>query len=141
MTDTQKISQHKYNLSIKGKATRKRWRQSLKGKALQKRQDQSPKKKAQKKRYNQSDKGKSCLLKHRYNISLEEYNSLLSKQNNVCAICGGINKRIKLVVDHNHRTNKNRGLLCTKCNNGLAYLENPDFIFKATSYLSNYTLP
>lgn len=63
-------------------------------------------------------------LKHKYGISLEEYKEMLQKQKNVCMICGNINNRMnyktnlpeRLVVDHNHKTKKVRGLLCHRCN-------------------------
>ena len=60
------------------------------------------------------------------------YSSLLAKQKGMCAICGGFEqrgrrlKRIKgsrsrLSVDHCHRTNGIRGLLCGNCNSGLGF--------------------
>lgn len=38
----------------------------------------------------------------------------------VCEICGSKNR---LVQDHNHITNKNRGILCTSCNTKLGIYE------------------
>lgn len=70
-------------------------------------------------------------LKREYNLSLEEYDLLLVKQSNVCAICKksetafvkGSKTEIKpLAVDHDHITNKVRGLLCQKCNMGIGLL-------------------
>ena len=79
-------------------------------------------------------------LRGNYNMSLEDYDELLSKQNGVCAICGrvdsGIDSRPKLYVDHNHSTLKVRGLLCASCNYGLGYFkDNPDLLLKAYEYL------
>lgn len=62
-----------------------------------------------------------------FNISLQEYNLLLNKQNKVCAIClkneitvdNRTNKVKNLAVDHCHKTGKVRGLLCANCNIGL----------------------
>lgn len=63
-------------------------------------------------------------LKQNYNISLEEYNKLLEIQNSVCAICKKICKTGRsLSVDHNHKTGKNRGLLCQKCNSILGFMD------------------
>lgn len=68
-------------------------------------------------------------LKHIYNITLDEFNRLAEKQNNKCAIC---NQQKRLVVDHDHDTQKVRGLLCVKCNNLMAgvdwYCENQSLI-------------
>ena len=69
----------------------------------------------------------------------EEYNRLLEEQNNICAICEGVNKDGKqLFVDHNHRTGKIRGVLCRKCNMGLGYFnDNKELLIKAVKYLSS----
>ena len=82
-------------------------------------------------------------LKSLYNLSIEEYNNLLQKQNNVCAICGKEkasfkNMTLPLCVDHNHQTNKVRGLLCNKCNSmiGLAN-ESLEILKNAIVYLKN----
>lgn len=59
-------------------------------------------------------------LRSRYDISVEDYDSMLRKQDGKCYIC---KKRARLVVDHNHRTGKVRRLLCPQCNQaiGLSY--------------------
>ena len=77
-------------------------------------------------------------LKSKYNISPEEYNLLLNKQNQVCAICHNmcITGR-KLAVDHNHKTGKIRGLLCSECNNGIGKLkDDPELLKRAIVYLN-----
>lgn len=95
------------------------------------------------------DKWKSIIIKCHYGISLSEYNVMLKKQNGVCFICGGVNpfnsrwkKRPMLHVDHNHSTNKVRGLLCSNCNNGLGcFKDNAALIKKAIGYLSLFDGP
>ncbi len=66
---------------------------------------------------------KSCRYIHRRLIHLSEnqYKELLQAQNNECAICGTNADKFKsaLNVDHNYKTGKIRGLLCTNCNMGL----------------------
>lgn len=64
-------------------------------------------------------------LQKNYGLSEEEYNKLFNKQHGECAICGTEQKdlRHKLSVDHNHTSNKIRGLLCGKCNRGLGYFK------------------
>lgn len=75
------------------------------------------------------------LRKYRYGLSLEEYTKLVEKQEGRCAICHQVPKR-SLQVDHDHRTNTIRGLLCVNCNRGLGYLmDNPDIIDAAAQYL------
>lgn len=72
------------------------------------------------------DRAKSQRLK-KYGIDLEGYNKLREEQDYRCAICSVHEKdaeqgRAKtpetaLHVDHCHKTNKIRGLLCMNCNN------------------------
>lgn len=74
------------------------------------------------------DKYRNQDLKRNFNITLDEYDSLLEKQNFLCAICktdkpGGRFNRF--MVDHDHRCCPDkrgtcgkciRGLLCHRCN-------------------------
>jgi len=82
------------------------------------------------------------VLKAKYGITAEEYDQMLLKQENVCAICGleaggGRGAESRLAVDHNHETGKVRGLLCNNCNNGLGrFKDNPELLRKAIDYLS-----
>ncbi len=84
-------------------------------------------------------KYKNQTLKNTFGISLDEFNKLLEKQNGVCAICfkPESTKRNKtLAVDHDHKTGKIRGLLCSHCNRGLGLLkDSPEIIMEAIKYL------
>lgn len=61
----------------------------------------------------------------RYGITLDEYDLLLEKQNNCCAVCKTHTDFLKrrLSVDHCHKTGKIRGLLCGPCNMSLGLLK------------------
>jgi hypothetical protein len=49
-------------------------------------------------------------LKLEYNITLDEYNEMLIRQNNGCAICGKtMNGKRRMCVDHCHSTGEVRG--------------------------------
>ena len=70
-----------------------------------------------------------------YGISLEDYDVMLERQNGACAICGR-KPNERLAVDHCHATGTVRGLLCAKCNSGLAfYQDNPERLLAAIAYL------
>lgn len=57
---------------------------------------------------------------YKYNI----YPKLLKEQGGVCAICRVRPKEGKyLFIDHDHFTDKVRGLLCHKCNTRLGAIE------------------
>lgn len=77
-------------------------------------------------------------LKNKYNITEEDYDDLLKKQNNRCAICG-VNKleyTDKFCIDHNHITGEVRALLCSNCNKGLGFFrDDPTTLRKAAIYL------
>lgn len=71
-------------------------------------------------------KSRAKTLKYIHGITEEEYNEMLQKQDNKCAICADhIDELGKPVfdVDHNHSTGKVRGLLCRCCNLGIGKLK------------------
>ena len=81
---------------------------------------------------------KKSHLKRKYNLSLEEYNQLLHKQDDSCAICKRTMSTlpISLAVDHDHKTNRVRGLLCNACNAALGLLKDSKLLLnRALSYL------
>ena len=71
------------------------------------------------------ERSRNNYLKRRFGISLEEYNKLFEKQQGYCAICKTHQKDLKkaLSVDHDHRTGKVKGLLCSTCNYNLGWYE------------------
>jgi hypothetical protein len=79
------------------------------------------------------------LLRSKYNLTIDDYEALLKKQNGGCAICGNKPKEGKnLHIDHCHETGVLRGLLCFRCNFGLSYFgENKSTLEKAFLYLKD----
>lgn len=84
--------------------------------------------------------------KYRYGLNYEEVSVMLNKQEGRCLIC---NKDIVLMghasnsayVDHDHKTNKIRGLLCHNCNSLLGNAKDSIIILlKAATYLQNSLL-
>lgn len=64
---------------------------------------------------------------HKYGIDItpEQYDELHDLQAGKCAICGRaepVSGR-RLAVDHDHQTGLVRGLLCTKCNTTVGWVE------------------
>ena len=82
-------------------------------------------------------RGKLVRLKYKYGVTKEEYTVLYKKQGGKCAICGkeliwlGTNTHL----DHDHKTERVRGILCRDCNFGLGYLETKDKLKSALEYL------
>ncbi len=84
-----------------------------------------------------------CIKKRsrlrKYNLSIEDYEILLKKQNYKCAICGYSdlnNKQFFPMVDHCHITKKVRGLLCLNCNHGIGkFKDDIELLKNAIKYL------
>jgi Recombination endonuclease VII len=86
--------------------------------------------------------GRAFGLKRRYNITLEDYEQMLTVQGGVCAICGrtpdpnGPTIDRFLHVDHNHETEELRGLLCGPCNKAVGALgDTLEGVMRAVTYL------
>lgn len=69
---------------------------------------------------------KVCERLRKYNLSLDEFTKLVIQQDKKCLIC---KKERKLVVDHDHKTGKIRGLLCYGCNGMLGTFEHDIEVF------------
>jgi thiol-disulfide isomerase/thioredoxin len=77
-------------------------------------------------------------LMHRYGITMEDYEKKWNEQEGVCAICfkPEQGKKRFLSVDHCHKTDKVRGLLCDNCNNILGRAKDDYLILlSASTYL------
>lgn len=75
---------------------------------------------------------------HTYGLTNDELLSLLNEQDGKCSICF---RDIvdSFVVDHNHDTGSNRGLLCSSCNLmiGMAS-DNPLIFMSAAKYIERW---
>jgi hypothetical protein len=114
----------------------KQYQRSQKGKEVQK-------------RYASTENGKRVrrdnCLRSKYKITLEHYNKVLEQQNGVCAICKNHETARNqfgirfLSVDHNHKTNKIRGLLCDRCNRMIGFAqENSENLIAGAIYLEKH---
>jgi hypothetical protein len=86
-------------------------------------------------------RNRNNILNKTYGISEKRYNEMFIKQNGFCWICGIHQSKLKisLSVDHNHKTGKVRGLLCTRCNLRLAVFEKNIYVtIKSIEYLRKY---
>lgn len=73
-----------------------------------------------------------------YGLTVEQFEALSRSQGDSCAICHGppAGKYKILVVDHDHKTDKVRGLLCSPCNMGIGLLkDDPIIVLAAAEYL------
>lgn len=71
-----------------------------------------------------------------FGVTINEYEMLLLKQKGVCAICKEEERGKNLAVDHDHKTGRVRGLLCSRCNTVLGRVEDRvDLLKNMISYL------
>ncbi len=85
---------------------------------------------------------KQVLL--RFDLTVEQYEDMLRKQNGVCAICKKPESKkykgkvTRLSVDHCHKTGMIRGLLCNNCNKALGNVfDNVEILQEMVRYLKN----
>lgn len=77
-------------------------------------------------------------FQRKYGVSKDQYVVMLASQEHQCKICDRplINQG-RVCIDHSHKTNKVRGILCDRCNRGIGLLQdNPTVLNKAAQYIS-----
>lgn len=85
-------------------------------------------------------------MRHRYGLTLADYDTMLEAQDGVCAICRKPETRdhgngpVRLAVDHNHDTGEVRKLLCSRCNTGIAkFNEDVALLLAAAQYVLEFS--
>lgn len=97
--------------------------------------------KAYRNAYRASDAGKRSTRKHhlkkQYGLTLEQYDEMVRRQSNLCAICESPQQvGPNLDVDHHHVNGYVRALLCHNCNVGIGFFdENIERLHVAAKYL------
>jgi len=79
--------------------------------------------------------------KHRYGITLTDYNTMFQEQGGCCAVCKRHQTEVtrRLSVDHCHNTGEVRALLCGRCNIGLGqFKDNTEILAVAIEYINEY---
>ena len=72
----------------------------------------------------------------RYGLPKEKFKQMWTGQKGCCAICDNPLDLRKYRIDHNHRTGKVRGLLCSACNTAIGlFKDSPVTMIKALRYL------
>ncbi|WP_442880071.1 endonuclease VII domain-containing protein [Aurantimonas sp. A2-1-M11] len=78
-------------------------------------------------------------LRKQYGLEVSEIDDISALQNHRCAICErNLDEVARVHVDHCHDGGHVRGLLCSRCNNGLGMFEdNARLLKKAASYVED----
>ena len=77
-------------------------------------------------------------LKTRYGLTPQDLDQMVEAQGNCCAICGVSFESRKMNIDHDHVTGGVRMLLCSRCNTGLAYIEDDTYLLDSLEYLRQH---
>jgi len=89
-------------------------------------------------RKKRSEKARWARIKKEYGMSKFDVTKMLNKQKCQCRICS-ISIQGGYHIDHCHKTNKVRGLLCQKCNQAIGLLkENESLFFRAAQYIREH---
>jgi hypothetical protein len=83
---------------------------------------------------------RNSYLKTHYGINVDERDALRIKQDNRCAFCGGLfegtcRDKFAPVIDHDHESNKIRGLVHQRCNRVLIAANTPKTARRLVEYL------
>ena|SRR5690606_7374142 len=89
------------------------------------------------------DRARWSRIKRVYGITKEQYNEMLERQDFKCAVCKRPESDFprKFAVDHDHKENFVRGLLCTNCNHRVVGRHRDVSLLRAAAdYLENPTV-
>jgi len=89
-------------------------------------------------RYREKNRKKINLKNRvaRYDIEISDFEDVYAAQFGRCAICGKELTAKKARIDHDHKNQRVRGLLCAACNTGLGlFKDSQDFLLSAIEYL------
>lgn len=85
--------------------------------------------------HNNPEGRKRTMLKRRYKLTLEQWQTLFTAQGERCAICKTTGTR-GWCVDHHHGTGQVRGILCHPCNTAIGFMDDdPERLERAIAYL------
>lgn len=89
-----------------------------------------------------SETARARRLKTLFDLTPEEYETILEYQGGHCAMCPRVPTTTRLAVDHNHKTGEVRGLLCWLCNVALGkFKDDNEWLERANAYAHDPPAP
>jgi len=79
------------------------------------------------------DKFRSIMI--RYDLSYPKFCDMINETNGICKICL---KRPATNIDHDHKTGRIRGIICSHCNTSLNLIEDKPSLERAIRYINVY---
>jgi hypothetical protein len=138
LSERRKLYSQKYLNSDKGKATKEKISKNpwhVRNREYRKIKDKEYREKNRDKEKIRSRKQQIKL----YGLTEDDYNRMFLEQEERCAICNAHQSEFEksFHIDHCHKTNKVRGLLCRNCNVGLGHFKDSiELMDKAINYLN-----
>lgn len=115
---------------------------ALKAEEIKKSNPEYDERTSTRKQLTQSEYWRHWKMKQKYGIGIFEYREMYRLQEGKCAICGEEKPdkgKSGLVVDHCHRKESVRELLCSSCNAGLGlFKDNETVLQNAIAYLTKH---
>lgn len=87
----------------------------------------------ERRRATMSRTSRKWYLDRKWGLTPAQYDEMFEKQDGGCAICGAETSvnGWRLAIDHDAKTGKIRGLLCTRCNRGIGAFEHDAVLLRA----------
>jgi hypothetical protein len=84
--------------------------------------------------YKHKDERRTYYIEKTYGINKKDFDRLMVLQNNRCGICKILIEagNHKSCIDHDHKTGKVRGLLCSNCNLGIGYFKEDILVLESS---------
>lgn len=85
---------------------------------------------------------RTAWLQRRYGLTISQFDAMVVAQDGRCAICGDTPADGRsLHIDHDHTSNRVRGLLCGHCNRAIGlFRDNPTVMASAVIYLRKWSI-
>lgn len=84
---------------------------------------------------------RSCESDRRHNRPIRNRNEILQEQSGKCLLCDKdltFNYSREANVDHDHKTGRTRGILCSRCNTQMAGIDNDEWLQRAIAYRDSF---
>jgi hypothetical protein len=122
------VARRAYQRAYRNREARRAYQRTPEARAKRARYEALPASKARRRRHR---------IAHRYGLTVEEVDTLLSSQDGMCACCHAeLQPGHRTHIDHDHETGRIRGILCPKCNTGIGKLgDNEAGLLQALEYL------
>ncbi len=79
--------------------------------------------------------GRAKHLRVSYGLTIKQHKQMYLDQDGCCLLCDKPIEYSKVHTDHDHSTGRVRGLLCARCNLGMCFIDDADFMQRTIEYV------